>query len=269
MALSTVAFMQSRQVFTLAEARRALLPGAPTERMRNRLKRYLSTGRLLSVSRGVYAAVPFGIDAERFQPDPFLVASSVRSDAVFAHYSAITLLGAARVEWRVLTVLTSAPRRSLEMKHARLDFLAHPPALVRRREKMLGVRSVDRAGRALRVTGRERTLVEGFRSPRRVGGFSELVAACAAFPVLDLDLLDHVLRAYDEKVLWAAVGWFLERYQATFSVPEAYLARLESRRPRSRVYLARREGRGRLASRWNLMLPGSLAAPAEPNEHGR
>jgi predicted transcriptional regulator of viral defense system len=263
--IGTVAFMQSRQVFSLAEARRALLPGTPIERVRNRLKRYLSSGRLLSVSRGVYAAVPFGIDAEGFQPDPFLVASSVRSDAVFSHYSAITLLGAARVVWKVLTVLTTSPRPPLEMKQARVDFLVRPPALVRRRETLLGVRSVDRSGRTLRVTGPERTLVEGFRSPRRVGGLAELVAASAGFPVLDLDLLERVLRAYDEKILWAAVGWFLEKHRAAFSVPDAYLALLESRRPRSRVYLARGEGPGRLASRWNLMLPDSLTSP-EPDE---
>jgi hypothetical protein len=175
------------------------------------------------------------------------------------------LLGAARVVWRVLTVLTSSPRTPLGMKQTRVDFLVHPPALVRRRETQLGVRSVDRSGRTLRVTGPERTLVEGFRSPRRVGGFAELVAACAAFPVLDLDLLERVLRAYDEKILWAAVGWFLEGHRATFSVPDGYLARLESRRPRSRVYLARGEGPGRLASRWNLMLPESLTS-SEPDE---
>ena len=225
----------------------------------------MGTGRLLSVSRGVYAAVPFGIDAERFLPDPFFVASSVRSDAVFSHYSAITLLGAARAVWKVLTVLTSSPRPPLEMNQARVDFLVRPPALVRRRETLLGVRSVDRSGRPLRVTGPERTLVEGFRSPRRVGGFAELVDACAGFPVLDLDLLERVLRAYDEKVLWAAVGWFLERHRAAFSVPDAYLALLESRRPRSRVYLTRGEGPGRLASRWNVMLPDSLTA-SEPDE---
>jgi len=267
MGLDTVAFMQSRQVFTLAEARDVLRPGGVVGTLRNRFKRYLRTGRLLSVSRGVYAAVPFGMDSARFQPDPFLVASSVRPDAVFSHYSAITLLGAARVAWKAVTVLTSSPRGALEMKQARVSFLVHPPALVARRQTLLGVRSVDRSGRPLRVTGPERTLVEGFRSPRRVGGLAELVEAGGSFPALDLDLLERVLRAYDEKVLWAAVGWFLERHRATFSVSDPYLARLESRRPKSRLYLARGEGPGRLASRWNLMLPSSLTS-REPDEHG-
>ena len=268
MALDTVAFIHSRQVFTLAEARRALRPAGTVGTVRNRLKRYLRTGRLLSVSRGIYAAVPFGMEAERFQPDPFLVASSARSDAVFSHYSAITLLGAARVVWKALTVLTASPRGALEMKNARVHFLAHPPPLARRRQTLLGVRSVDRSGRALRVTGPERTLVEGFRSPRRVGGLAELVAAGASFPVLDLDLVERILRAYDEKVLWAAVGWFLEGHRATFSVPDACLTRLESRRPKSRLYLARGEGPGRLASRWNLMLPSGLTS-SEPDERDR
>lgn len=261
---NTLAFLQARQVFTLGEARRALKPRGTDAGMRERLKHYLRTGRLVPVARGVYAAVPFGLEAGSFQPDPYLAAVAVRPDAVFAYYSALTLLGAARVEWNVVTLLTAARRPPLELKGSRVEFVAYPRALGRRTQ--LGVRTVDRLGRSLRVTGPERTLVDGFRDPRRVAGLAELVAAAAAFSVLDLDLLERVLRAYDEQVLWAAVGWFLERQRETFSVPESYLARLERRRPRSRVYLARREGRGRLARRWNLMLPEGLVAAGEPDE---
>lgn len=63
-----------------------------------------------------------------------------------------------------------------------------------------------------------------------------------------------------------AVGWFLERHRESFTVPDAYLTRLERHRPRSRVYLARQEGRGRLASRWNIMLPERVMRPGEPDE---
>jgi predicted transcriptional regulator of viral defense system len=264
--VSTLAFMQSRQVFTLAEAHHALKPQGSMAGMRERLKHYVRTRRLRAVTRGVYAAVPYAIAPERFQPDAYLVGAAMRADAVFAYYSAIVLLGAARVEWNVVTVLTSRRRPALDVGSVRVDFASQPPALVNRRQTALGVRTVDRLGRSLRVTGPERTLVDGFRHPGRVGGIAELVAAAAGFSVLDLDLVARVLRAYDEKTVWAAVGWFLERHRSSFSVPEAFLRQLERRRPKSRVYLVRGEGRGRLARRWNLMLPESVAAPGEPDE---
>jgi predicted transcriptional regulator of viral defense system len=263
---STLAFMQTRQVFSLEDARRALKPRASAQAVQERLKYYVRTRRLLPVTRGVYAAVPLGLEAGRFRPDPFLVAAAVRPDAVFAFYSALSLLGAARVDWSVVTVVTSRRRRSLDVSGVRLDFLSVPPALARLHKQGVGLRSVDRQGRALRVTGPERTLVEGLREPGRMGGVSELVDAAASLPVLDLDLVERFLRAFDEKVLWAAAGWFLERHRESFSVPDSYLTRLERHRPHARVYLARREGRGRLAPRWNLMLPERVMRPGEPDE---
>jgi len=218
------------------------------------------------VTRGVYAAVPFGMDPGRFRPDPFLVAAVVRPDGVFAYYSAASLLGVSRVEWNVVTMVTARRRRAVDVDGVRLDFVAPATALHHLHEQGVGMRTVDRSGRALRVTGPERTLVEGFREPGRMGGVSELVEAAARFSVLDLELVLRFLTAFDEKVLWAAVGWFLERFRQSFSVSDAFLGRLERRRPRSRVYLARGDGRGRLASRWNLMLPEALMSPGEPDE---
>jgi len=264
--MDTLAFMQTRQVFTLDEARRVLKRSGSERSVRERLKYYVRTRRLRPVTRGVYAAVPFGIDPERFRPDPFLVAATVRPDGAFAYYSAMSLLGVARVEWNVVTVVTARRRRALDVGGVRLDFVAPPLALARLHEQGVGLATVDRSGRALRVTGPERTLVEGFHAPGRMGGVGELVEAAAGFPVLDLDLVFRFLGAFDEKVLWAAVGWFLERHQQSFSVGEEFLGRLERRRPRSRVYLARVEGRGRLASRWNLILPEALMSPGEPDE---
>lgn len=256
----------TRQIFTLAEARDALDPQGPEVRMRHRLKHYIRSKRLRSIARGVYAVVPFGVSPTEIQPDPFLAGAAIRPDAVFAYYSAIVLLGAARVEWDVTTILTAKRRPSMYIGSARIDFLSRPRVLAGSRKALLGVRNVDWLGRSLRVTGPERTLVDGFHQPGRVGGAPELAAAAAGFSVLDPDLIVRLLRAYDEKILWGAVGWFLERYQKSFSVPDAVLRQIERHRPKSRVYLVRQERHGWLAHRWNVMLPVSLRELEEPGE---
>ncbi len=118
----------------------------------------------------------------------------------------------------------------------------------------------------LRVSGPERTLVDGFRQPRLVGGLPELVESAAGFGVLDLDLLKRILDAYDRKALWAATGWFLERYRDTFFVPEDYLADFEKKKPRSPQYLPPGERPGTLVPRWNLVLPTNVVRGGEPDE---
>jgi hypothetical protein len=118
----------------------------------------------------------------------------------------------------------------------------------------------------LEVTGPERSLVEGFRRSGLAGGLEELVNSARGLPTLDLDLLENLLGIYRTANLWAAVGWFLERYQSTFYVPSSVLDRMEEHKPGSPRYLERNRRGGVLASRWNLILPRILMEPGEPNE---
>jgi predicted transcriptional regulator of viral defense system len=258
--------LDTHPVFTLAEAAQALTPSRGKLAAVERLKYAARKGRVKLVAREVYAAVPPGTDQERFEPDRYLVAATVRPDAVFSHHAALELLGAAHSDWSGCTVFTRQRRTPLGLGSVRIEFLPHPPGLRRRRQEDLGCRSIDRLGRALRVTGAERTLLDGFRQPPRAGGLRELVESAAGFGVLHLDRLHNLLTAYDEKGLWAAAGWFLERYQRTFFVPDDFLRRVEARSPRSPLYLVRSQRGGTLARRWNLIVPSEVENLREPGE---
>lgn len=262
--VSSPSFFEAHPVFSLGQAARALGQSGERERVRGRLKHHLKTGRLKTVARGAYVVVPYGSDPKQVKADPFQVAATLRPDAVFSHHSALELLGVAQSLWRQCTLYTSAVRRPLALADRRVLFLAHPTPL--RRRHQLATQQVERAGALLRVTGPERTLVEGFRRPALVGGLEELVQSASGFPVLDLEVLETTLRAYDAANLWAATGWFLERYQSTFHVPDSVLALCERHRPRSPQYLARGTRGGVLASRWNLILPEVLVARAGAGE---
>jgi hypothetical protein len=189
---------------------------------------------------------------------------------VFAYHSALTLLGAGHSDWNVVTLMSSRRRRPLELRTARVEILPHPVALVREKATGLGVRSLGYLHTTVRTTGPERTLVDGFRQPRLVGGIEELVTSAAGFASLDFELLDAVLDAYDVRILFASVGWFLETHQEHFFVPDDVLLRLEARRPASPQYLPRRGRTGgegaRLVPRWNLILPDGVLRGAEPDE---
>ena len=262
--MKTREFLLDRPVFSLEEAAKALPGGKP--RVFQRLQHYVKTKRLRPVARGVYATIPPGVRAQRFQPDAFLVAAAARPDAVFAYHSALELLGASHSEWTRFTVCTTRRRAPVVLGRFKIAFLEHPPGLKRSQQTSLGVRTLDREGRTLKVTGPERTLVDGFRRPDRVGGVGELVESASGFGVLNLKLLARLLEAYGEKSLWAAAGWFLERYRRTFFTPDSVLAAFESRRPKAPHYLEPRYRGGRFVRRWNLILPEELVGPQEPNE---
>ena len=261
---SSEAFFQRRPVFRLEEFAHHL--GSSQQKALDRLKYHLKRSSLITLERGLYALVPPGVPPARFQPDRYLVAAAARPDSIFSHHSALELLGAAHSDWNVCTVFTGRRRRQLSLGNVDIRFLAHPTVLVRKRLEHLGTRQVERLGFLLEVTGPERTLVDGFRQPRLVGGLSELVESAAGFGVLDLELLKRVLAAFGQKSLWAALGWFLEKHRETFFVPKEFLSFLEKRRPRVPQYLPRRKRSGVLVARWNLVLPHDVAQEGEPDE---
>ena len=253
--LSTEEFLARHPIFTLEELASALGSGAGVGTPMERVKHHLRRGRLKRLAKELYAAVPVGVPPDEFVPDRHAVAAAARKDGILSHHAALELSGVAHSEWNVCTVLCSKRRNAIRVGDGEIRFLVHPAALRRHGAERLGVRHIDRLGRPIHFTGPERSLVDGFRQPRLVGGVEELVESAAGFGVLDLDLLTAVLRAYDQKALWACAGWFLERHRERFFVSEEFLAHLEKRRPKSPVYVPRERRGGVLARRWNLVLP--------------
>ena len=264
--VKTVEFFSAYPVFSLDEAARILAPPGGRTGAVERLKHHLESGRLTLVARGVYAVVPAGISPGRFRPDPILVAAAARPDGIFSHHSALELLGVAQSAWNQCMLYTMRRRRALAMDGTTVRFFADPEALRTKRSRHLGTRRVERRGKLFETTGPERTVVEGFRRPALTGGLEELVRSASAFPTLDLDLLDAILRRFAVGNLWAATGWFLERFRQNFAVPDRVLARFERQRPRSPQYMERGHRGGALASRWNLILPEALMRAGEADE---
>lgn len=264
--MKTADFFNTHPIFSLDEATEVLAPAGGRAGTLERLKYHLTTGRLKPVIRGVYAVVPSGSSPESFQPDPFWVAAVVRPDSVFAYHSALELLGAAHSTWNRCTVFTTQRRRPLQIHITEIYFLAHPSPMRTAPCRELGLRRIEYRGKLLIVTGPERTLVDGLRRPAEVGGLEELITSAGGFSVLDLDLLEKILRCYDIANLWAATGWFLESFRRAFHVSDSFLERLARHRPRSAQYLERNHRDGVLAPQWNLMLPKALVDMGEPNE---
>lgn len=267
--MDTSTFMQTHRVFNLDEAVQALSPAGGRKATLERLKYAARRGKLKKLARGVYASVPPGVTPAKFQPDRFLTAAALRPGAIFSHHSALELLGAAHSEWQRCTAYSAGRSQAFDVDDLELRFLAHPQRLLRRQAVELGIRTIRRFDRELRVTSPERTLLDGFRRPDLVGGHAELVESAAGFSVLEISLLLELLEAFSQKLLWAVTGWFLDTYRSTFFVDEDDLALVERHIPKAPLYLARDERGGVLIRRWNLIVPNILVEGQEPDEPQR
>lgn len=263
--VKTEDFFSRHPVFSLDEATGVLKPRGGRSGMVERLKHHLETGRLKRVAREIYAVVPLGGNSDTFQPDPYLLAVAARPNGIFCYASALELLGVAHAVCHHHTLFCDSRRVPLELPGMKIQFMEHPRQLRKDNMELLGTQQVERLGQLLRVTGPERTLLEGFRRLDLLGGAEAFMEPVSGFPVLDLDLLQSLLEQYRMSVLWGIAGWFLELYQQDFHVPDTFLERLESQRPRNPHYLLRQRPAGTLVPRWNLVLPPEIARWGESN----
>jgi predicted transcriptional regulator of viral defense system len=256
---SAARLFQDHPVLTLDVWERQL--GGPNSRACavEQAKYYAEVGRLRRLTRGLYAVTPLGTEPRKFVPDPYLVAAALRPDAILSHHTALDLLGHAHSVFHQYPYFTARLRRTLDIDGMEWPAVPHPAPLVRKRRIGFGVVQIDRRGQTLRVTGPERTLVDGFAAPWWVGGLDELLESAAGFRDLDLDLLDAYLKLLDRRVLDAAAGWFLERHSEVSTGVTRLLAKLEKRTPQQPLYLGGRRAGGRLQRRWNILVPPHLA----------
>ena len=264
--VSSAEFFARNPVFSLEEATRELAPPGGRTGTVERLQYHIGSRKLRLIAPGLYAVVPAGGSPETFRPDPFLVAAAARPDAVFCFHSALELLGTAHSVWSDCTVYSDRRRRQIDLDPGVVRFLQCPEALQGKEHRTLGTRRIERRGRVLVTTGPERTLVEGFRRPKYVGGLEELIQSASGFAVLDLELLETVLGRYGVAHLWSVTGWFLEQFQQTFHVPDATLERFAARIPAAPQYIERGRRGGRLERRWNLIVLPELDQLGEPDE---
>lgn len=270
----TTEFMAMNRVFTLDELARHL--GGEKSLAQYRIRYHIRQKRLKRLANGVYATVPIGVDTETFEPDVFLAANAIRPGAVFAYHSALDLLGQGHSVWWTCTVCTARPRSPVVLGRNTIKFLTRPPAVRQRAQSAsprwkagdLWTTEVSRGGRTLHVTTPERTLVDGFRKLSLVGGLDELVESMNGFATLRPELLRSVLHAYNNKRLWAAVGWYLQRRLKSLFLDDSILGEFKVNRPRTRVYLVPGQRGGVVARDWNLVVPEHLQRRARGEDSG-
>ncbi len=254
-------FLEGHSLFTVGELGRYLTDrGSCNTNTRNSLLAYhRKQGRILRVRRGLYATVPWGMDADSMTVDPYLVAAKMTEDAVLAYHTAMEFHGRAySVQWRLVYVSAS---KSLPLSFQSREFRGAPVPrpLLAKGEAMFGVTRHDRSGVELRVTNHERTLVDLLDRPELTGSWEEIWRSLESVEFFNLDQVIAYTRLLGNATTAAKVGFFLEHHREPLMVEEAHLDALRELRPRQPHYLTRGRPKGcQWVKGWNLMIPAEI-----------
>jgi predicted transcriptional regulator of viral defense system len=237
---------------------------------------FVRRGALMRLTWGTYAAaaeVPVGPRRDGWRPGAaphaYAAAARVSADGVIAYRSALELLGVLRPrpDGELIIVSRTGWQRGVRWGGVRMLTREPPIGLVRSDQCALGVQWVRRDEISVRITGPERTFVDGLDRPDLVGSWGEVLAALAAL-IHRHQFNWGVLRAYvrhlGRRTTAGRVGWVLEQGAAWNGVPEPILADLAVLGPAGPSYFVWRDRErcaevgGRYATRWKLMVPEEI-----------
>jgi len=253
-------FLIKNPVFTLEEFKSFLAKRGTTgdRSAESLLAYYHKAGHVIRVKRGLYAAVPAASDADKFVPDPFLLAAKMAPDAVLCHHTALEWHGKAYSVFSHFTYQTVTLANVLSYGGWKFRPVKLPAPLRKKGKPDFGVLTAERNGMDVRVASLERTLVDVLDRPVYSGSWEEIWRSLESIEFFDLDQVVEYVCLLGKSLTAARVGFFLEQHREALMVEEKYLKKIRALRPKQPSYFDWRTKTGKLNKEWNLIVPEEI-----------
>ena len=177
----------------------------------------------------------------------YLIASSISQNAYLVYHSAIEYHGLANQVYHVLTVAEDAKFNNFEHDGIEYQFVKSP---------INGFIEKINHGAILKVTSKERTIIDCIANMKMSGGISEILGALDLLHFLDETKLMECLKAYAVKGLYKKVGYLLKYYQDQLSLSDNFFTFCMGNMSKSIEYLLKESvSKSILQIEWALMAP--------------
>lgn len=251
-------FFASRPVFTGADFA-ASFPARSSKAKQSLLDYHVGAGSIIRIRRSLFAAVPTGIDPQKFQVNPFLIAAKLADDSVISHHSALAYFGLAQsIRQTVLFTTKNKDIEEFDFQGNKYRSVLTKKALVVYKEENMLVSTVDCQGLQIKVTANERSLVDCLDRLDLSGGAEEIWRSLEGLPYVNAKkIIDYALLIGNASLI-AKVGYYLDTNKERLMISQTNLNKLQARRPKSACYMFRSNRTGRLIKPWNLIVPESI-----------
>lgn len=254
-------FLRSHPIFTYDTFVEAM-QGAGSKNpltIRNKLNQHISQAHIIRIRRELFAAIPYGAEAERYPINPFLITGYLAPDAVIAYHTALAFYGLTYSSSYRFIYLTEHQTKILSFRQETYQPTLFPKALLIKNAANAYVNTEDVQGLTVRVTSKERTLVDLMDRPNLGGGWEEIWRSLDLINRFKIDDIIRYTLLLDNATTIAKVGLYLEQRQPELKVSEKQLEQLQAHRPASPHYLTLdHQEKSQYIARWNLMVPLSL-----------
>jgi len=223
---------------------------------RKYIRRLVKAGRLQHIRKGLYAVLSPLENTEEYTPDKLLIASKIRKDYYMGFHTALEYHGAAYSTFNQAYICVKPKDRFNPFTYKRFKF---KPVFVKETTSQVAEKPYGTS--TIRVSTKERTLLECITRPQYAGGWEECIKSLENLSGVDAEKTVILALEQKRKAIRRRLGYILEllRNRSPYyeHINDHTLNKLKKEKQASPQYLVRGK-KSKLDKKWNLYIPESF-----------
>ena len=211
------------------------------------LEKLLKNNMVLKIRNGLYTCMSgenSGPVANRFQ-----VASAITPSSYVSHHTAFEYYGTADQVFYEVYVGSETRFHDFEFDGYTYHYV---------KDKMMeGIFSPDFSG-GIRVTDKERTIVDSIKDINLIAGLEEVLSCIVSVNSIDETKLLKYLAVYDSAFLYQKTGFIFSEYQTELGISDDFIKICKDRIGNSKRYLTNGISNPGYSGEWKLVYPKNI-----------
>ena len=207
------------------------------------IRTMLSKNYIKRIKHNLYAVCD--IEFKNIIPDRYMIASKIKDDAYISYHSALEYYGVKNQFFYEVYVSTNKRFENFEFDGFLYKFINS--------KYNFGI--IENA--KVRVTDKERTLIDCINKTELAGGNEELIMCLELLGKLDGEKILKYLQKYNSKKLYSKVGFFLELFKDNYGISDSIINICKKKSEKNKLYFNEeaKKMKCKYIKEWNLIIP--------------
>lgn len=217
------------------------------ESSRSAVRRLLEKGRIIRIKKNMYTCISGETDypiASKYQ-----IGCAITKSSYISHHTAMEYYGLGDQMYYDIYVSSETPFKEFSFEGYNYCYVAS--------KCDSGIEEVMYSG-GIRVTTKERTVIDSIKDMDKIAGMEEVIADIDAITRLNEEKLIKFLEVYDNQFLYQKTGYLLLKYQSKLGLSNRFFELCREKAGKSKRYLTKEMTHGKYNSIWGLVVPDNM-----------
>lgn len=236
--------MLDKKCFTFKDVEKMV--GENRNTAKSLLRQYVQKGYIQQVKKNLYVAI--SIETDMPTATGYQIASNITPTAYVSHRSAFAYYGYTNQVSYEMDVSSDTAFGNFEFDGIDYRYIS----------SRLSEGTIEKQG--VRVTDKERTVVDYIGDFDHIGGLEELLRSLEMITFLSEEKLLRYLELYDKAILYQKAGYILEHFKDSLKISDHFFEVCHQRKGKSKRYFTKSVMQDNMVynSKWGLVVPEDL-----------